>query len=178
MQRRVRFARPVLILPALKPLLPVNLTDIAHIKFGIKQHHLLQSQFLYHCAAHNLLHFCLSPIFLRCDSATTFIMADYNSMKVPELKKLLGERSLPHTGNKADLIARLTENDKQKAADSTAPPAGKLRFPSLTARIVLCDFCHTVPPSHIRRNKGRRSQPIASRYNCHPSIQMPNENPR
>lgn len=53
-------------------------------------------------------------------------MADYNSMKVPELKKLLTERSLPHTGNKADLIARLTEDDKQKAAASAAPQAGKL----------------------------------------------------
>lgn len=41
-------------------------------------------------------------------------------MKVPELKKLLVERGLPHTGNKADLIARLTENDKQKAAESAA----------------------------------------------------------
>jgi len=55
-------------------------------------------------------------------------MADYNSMKVPELKKLLGERGLPHTGNKADLIARLTENDKQKAAESAAPQAVKLPF--------------------------------------------------
>jgi SAP domain-containing ribonucleoprotein len=53
-------------------------------------------------------------------------MADYNSMKVPELKKLLTERSLPHTGNKADLIARLTEDDKQKAAGSTEAQAGKL----------------------------------------------------
>ena len=53
-------------------------------------------------------------------------MVDYSSMKVPELKKLLGERSLPHNGNKADLIARLTENDKQKAAESAAPQAGKL----------------------------------------------------
>jgi hypothetical protein len=52
-------------------------------------------------------------------------MADYNSMKVPELKKLLTERGLPHTGNKADLIARLNENDKQKATASE-PQAGKL----------------------------------------------------
>jgi SAP domain-containing ribonucleoprotein len=52
-------------------------------------------------------------------------MADYSSMKVPELKKLLTERGLPHTGNKADLIARLTENDKQKAADSGQPQAGR-----------------------------------------------------
>ena len=52
-------------------------------------------------------------------------MADYSSMKVPELKKLLGERGLPHTGNKADLIARLQENDKQQAASKAEPPAGK-----------------------------------------------------
>lgn len=51
-------------------------------------------------------------------------MADYNSLKVPELKKLLTERGLPHTGNKADLIARLVENDKQKAAE--AAPKGML----------------------------------------------------
>lgn len=38
-------------------------------------------------------------------------MADYTTLKVPELKKLLQERSLPHAGNKADLIARLKEND-------------------------------------------------------------------
>ena len=33
-------------------------------------------------------------------------------MKVPELKKLLAEKGLAQTGNKADLIARLQENDK------------------------------------------------------------------
>lgn len=52
-------------------------------------------------------------------------MADYSSLKVPELKKLLTERGLPHTGNKADLIARLTDNDNQKT-DANAAPAGKL----------------------------------------------------
>ncbi|GAB1314857.1 SAP domain-containing protein [Madurella fahalii] len=50
-------------------------------------------------------------------------MADYSSMKVPELKKLLSERGLPHTGNKADLIARLQENDKQQAASTAEPQA-------------------------------------------------------
>lgn len=42
-------------------------------------------------------------------------------MKVPELKKLLNERSLPQTGNKADLIARLQENDRQQAKPADAP---------------------------------------------------------
>ncbi|OTA67168.1 hypothetical protein K449DRAFT_409814 [Hypoxylon sp. EC38] len=41
-------------------------------------------------------------------------MSDYASLKVPELKKLLQEKSLPVTGNKADLIARLQEHDKAK----------------------------------------------------------------
>lgn len=39
-------------------------------------------------------------------------MTDYATLKVPELKKLLQEKSLPVTGNKADLIARLSEHDK------------------------------------------------------------------
>ncbi|KAI5865416.1 hypothetical protein GGS23DRAFT_426072 [Durotheca rogersii] len=43
-------------------------------------------------------------------------MSEYSSLKVPELKKLLQEKSLPVTGNKADLIARLQEHDKANAA--------------------------------------------------------------
>ncbi|KAI0525458.1 hypothetical protein F5B22DRAFT_342576 [Xylaria bambusicola] len=50
-------------------------------------------------------------------------MADYASLKVPELKKLLQEKQLPVTGNKADLIARLQEHDKAKEEPkSTAAP--------------------------------------------------------
>ncbi|KAK2072297.1 hypothetical protein P8C59_006659 [Phyllachora maydis] len=51
-------------------------------------------------------------------------MADYQSLKVPELKKLLNERGLPQTGNKADLIARLQENDKLTSAEEI-PAASK-----------------------------------------------------
>ena len=40
-------------------------------------------------------------------------MADYSQFKVPDLKKLLQERGLIISGNKADLIARLQENDKK-----------------------------------------------------------------
>jgi SAP domain-containing ribonucleoprotein len=42
-------------------------------------------------------------------------MAEYSSLKVPELKKLLAEKGLSQTGNKADLIARLVEDDKKNA---------------------------------------------------------------
>ncbi|KAL5085538.1 hypothetical protein Trisim1_010152 [Trichoderma cf. simile WF8] len=51
-------------------------------------------------------------------------MADYTALKVPELKKLLAEKKLPQTGNKADLIARLQEDDK-KNATASAPKADK-----------------------------------------------------
>ena len=45
-------------------------------------------------------------------------MVDYISSKVPELKKLLQDRQLPISGNKADLIARLQEDDNKKAGVS------------------------------------------------------------
>ncbi|KAM3070458.1 hypothetical protein ACMFMG_010281 [Clarireedia jacksonii] len=47
-------------------------------------------------------------------------MTDYSQLKVPELKKLLQEKSLPISGNKADLVARLQEADKKPAADAPA----------------------------------------------------------
>jgi SAP domain-containing ribonucleoprotein len=40
-------------------------------------------------------------------------MADYEKMKVPDLKKILQERGLVISGNKADLIARLQDDDKK-----------------------------------------------------------------
>lgn len=50
-------------------------------------------------------------------------MSDYASLKVPELKKLLQEKSLPITGNKADLIARLQEHDKSQEKPKEEPKA-------------------------------------------------------
>ena len=51
-------------------------------------------------------------------------MAEYASLKVPELKKLLQEKQLPVTGNKADLIARLQEHDKAKEDPKPAAVPG------------------------------------------------------
>jgi SAP domain-containing ribonucleoprotein len=45
-------------------------------------------------------------------------MPDYSHFKVPELRKLLQDKSLPISGNKAELIARLKEADKTPAADA------------------------------------------------------------
>ncbi|PHH73663.1 hypothetical protein CDD80_3645 [Ophiocordyceps camponoti-rufipedis] len=50
-------------------------------------------------------------------------MTDYANLKVPELKRLLAEKKLPQTGNKADLIARLQENDGKHATKADATPA-------------------------------------------------------
>lgn len=48
-------------------------------------------------------------------------MTDYSANKVPELKKLLGERKLSAVGNKAELIARLQEDDRAKEAPAAKP---------------------------------------------------------
>ncbi|KAI9817896.1 MAG: hypothetical protein M1827_001015 [Pycnora praestabilis] len=53
-------------------------------------------------------------------------MSDYTKMKVPDLQSKLKSLSLPHTGVKADLIARLEEHDQKataKATTSTLTPA-------------------------------------------------------
>lgn len=50
---------------------------------------------------------------------------EYTTLKVPDLRKLLQERSLPVTGNKADLISRLQENDKEAAPAAAAAQPGK-----------------------------------------------------
>ncbi|EXV03219.1 SAP domain protein [Metarhizium robertsii] len=54
-------------------------------------------------------------------------MTDYNALKVPELKAILGQRKLPQTGNKQALIARLQEDDDKAAAGSeeAKPEAAK-----------------------------------------------------
>lgn len=41
---------------------------------------------------------------------------DYSKMKNAELEGLLKQRSLPHTGKKAELVSRLQDHDKQTAA--------------------------------------------------------------
>ncbi len=58
-------------------------------------------------------------------------MADYATLKVPELKKLLQEKQLPVTGNKADLIARLQEHDK---ANEEPEPAAAAAAPGMSDR--------------------------------------------
>jgi hypothetical protein len=120
-------------LPARPPSHPrifdIQLANIAviNISHSITLHNTLRDSI---CA--ESLIFAL-PTALRQRDINKTKMADYNSMKVPELKKLLSERGLPQNGNKADLIARLGENDKQKAAETAEPQAGK---PSFQPRLI------------------------------------------
>ncbi|KAL1614899.1 hypothetical protein SLS56_011987 [Neofusicoccum ribis] len=62
-------------------------------------------------------------------------MTDYAKMKNAELEALLKQRSLPHTGKKADMVARLQEADKadaekapadKSAASTTVPPEDEI----------------------------------------------------
>ncbi|KAF2837999.1 hypothetical protein M501DRAFT_1032616 [Patellaria atrata CBS 101060] len=50
-------------------------------------------------------------------------MSDYSKLKNAELEAMLKERSLPHTGKKADMIARLREDDEKKASKTPAAAA-------------------------------------------------------
>jgi SAP domain-containing ribonucleoprotein len=43
-------------------------------------------------------------------------MPDYGKKTVADLTEILKRRSLPHTGKKADLVARLNEADKSDEA--------------------------------------------------------------
>lgn len=54
-------------------------------------------------------------------------VADYCSLRIADLKKLLQERSLKISGNKPELVARLQEDDKHKAAAPTKSPRGRPR---------------------------------------------------
>jgi len=47
---------------------------------------------------------------------------DYTKKKNAELEDLLKSRSLPHTGKKAELIARLQQYDTEQEASQAAPP--------------------------------------------------------
>lgn len=64
----------------------------------------------------NLTHFDIN-----LKRPTRINMTDYASLKVPDLKKLLQERGLQQSGNKADLIARLQENDKSRPNPNLIP---------------------------------------------------------
>ena len=46
-------------------------------------------------------------------------MPEYGKKTVVELTEILKRRSLPHTGKKAELVARLNEADKSEGAKTS-----------------------------------------------------------
>jgi hypothetical protein len=64
-------------------------------------------------------------------------MANYDKLKVTELRELLQERNLAQNGNKPDLIKRLQENDSAKEAGAAGDAAGRSHFPSVLTDVVV-----------------------------------------
>ncbi|KAF2083897.1 hypothetical protein K490DRAFT_60078 [Saccharata proteae CBS 121410] len=60
-------------------------------------------------------------------------MTDYSKMKNAELETLLKDRKLPHTGKKAEMVARLHEADKATPSAETSQPAESSKPATTTA---------------------------------------------
>lgn len=110
---------------------------------------------------------CVSPpAFLDSFTAITtkkthsiiIIMAEYSSLKVPELKKLLGERGLSQAGVKADLIARLQEHDQAPAEEKPAEKGKAGMFPSKTSIPARSDHQLLTARFSFARRRGERGR--------------------
>lgn len=72
---------------------------------------------------------------------------DYSKKKNVELEELLKGRSLPHTGKKADLVARLQDDDVKKSSvtsPTSAKPATSVK-PTITAATSIAAATDTKP---------------------------------
>ena len=79
-------------------------------------------------------------------------MADYASLKVAELKKLLGEKGLSDKGNKPDLVARLKEHDEANGGKpGKEPPAH--RIPQGHQSLILSQLTRRMTKSRIATTK-------------------------
>ncbi|KAI0848563.1 hypothetical protein F5Y00DRAFT_82674 [Daldinia vernicosa] len=109
-------------------------------------------------------------------------MSDYASLKVPELKKLLQEKSLPVTGNKADLIARLQDHDKSQNpapvrenedeidySDDEVPTTSKPSETALAAEPV------EPTPAPVEEKSAEPTEPVESAPDAAPTTDKPAE---
>lgn len=71
-------------------------------------------------------------------------MVDYAKKTVAELQEILKSRSLPHTGKKAELVARLNEADQAAAENGTLNQNTSNKF--LWALVLRSPPCHGVRP--------------------------------
>jgi SAP domain len=80
----------------------------------------------------------------------TEVMPEYGKKTVVELQEILKGRSLPHTGKKAELVARLNEADKSGEATTSMFLPGSARV------IVLCLSAQI--PLSLRRHFPQRNR--------------------
>ena len=78
------------------------------------------------------------------------MMSDYSKMKNADLEVILKERGLPHSGKKADLVARLQEDDKKKAS-STVPEEDEIDW----------DLDDTLPADEPKTTAVATAPPVA-----------------
>lgn len=78
-------------------------------------------------------------------------MSDYGKKTVAELQEILKGRSLPHTGKKAELVARLNE------ADKSAETKTGMFFPLLrerfAKRLYCSDYFNVLRAEYLRLTK-------------------------
>ncbi|KAF4451869.1 sap protein [Fusarium austroafricanum] len=104
-------------------------------------------------------------------------MAEYSSLKVPELKKLLAEKGLPQTGNKADLVARLQEND-QKSASEAKPAENKedeISYSDDEAPAAVAPAASTVAPEPAAEVPATEAGPVEAAKAEEPTTEKPAE---
>ena len=78
---------------------------------------------------------------------------DYTSQKVTELQDLLKARGLPHTGKKADLIARLEASDSEKADEVSTAASTKADAVEKPPQVDISDPKTSKPASNQAQSK-------------------------
>ncbi|KAJ5380435.1 uncharacterized protein N7496_002863 [Penicillium cataractarum] len=83
---------------------------------------------------------------------------DYSKKTNAELVEILKSRSLPHTGKKADLVARIQQDDETKSAEAAPAPAAA---PAATAEDVI-DWDDDVPAETAKPSTEASATAIAA----------------
>lgn len=86
---------------------------------------------------------------------------DYSKKTNAELVEILKSRSLPHTGKKADLVARIQQDDESKSTESAAPAATETAKPSAPAEDVI-DWDDDVPAETAKPSTEASATAIAA----------------
>jgi SAP domain-containing ribonucleoprotein len=86
---------------------------------------------------------------------------DYSKKTNAELVEILKSRSLPHTGKKADLVARIQQDDEAKSAEAAPAPATETAKPDAVAEDVI-DWDDDVPAETAKPSTEASATAIAA----------------